>query len=131
MRHGQHASSNEEREIADDIRLEEIQVTESSGNVSNDLGLPDAEEALAKADLAIALNRIMEERGLTERKTAAILGTSQACVHNVRRGRFAGVSIDWLFQALNRLGHDVGNTVRPNPVDRPHAYTRSQPTRDN
>lgn len=109
--------------MADDIRLEEIQVTESSGNVFNDLGLSDAEETLAKADLAIALNRIMEERELTERKTAAILGTSQARVHNVRRGRFAGASIDWLFQALNGLGHDVEITVRPNPVDRPHAYT--------
>jgi len=101
--------------MIDDIRYEDIRVTESSGNVFADLGLPNAEEALAKAELAIAINRIMEERGLTERETAEILGTSQSRIHNVRRGRLTGVSTDWLFQALNKLGHDIEINVKPKP----------------
>lgn len=109
--------------MIEDIRIEDIEFTRSSGNVFADLGLPDAEEALAKADLAIAINRIMEARGLTERQTAAILGTSQSRVHNARRGRLIGVSTDWLFQALNKLGHDVEINVRPKPEDRSQAQT--------
>lgn len=107
----------------DDIRLEDIQGTESSGNVFADLGLPNAEEALAKAELAIAINRIMEERALTERETAQMLGTSQSRIHNVRRGRLIGVSTDWLFHALNTLGHDVEINVRPKPRNRSYART--------
>ncbi|MDQ6602688.1 MAG: helix-turn-helix domain-containing protein [Chloroflexota bacterium] len=109
--------------MIEDIRLEDIRVTESSGNVFADLGLPNAEEALAKAELAIAINRIMEGRGLTERQTALILGTSQSRIHNVRRGRLTGVSTDWLFHALNNLGHDVEINVKPKPHHRTDART--------
>jgi predicted XRE-type DNA-binding protein len=109
--------------MIDDIRLEDIQVTESNGNVFADLGLPNPEEALAKAELAIAINRLMEERGLTERQAAAILGTSQSRLHNVRRGRLTGVSTDWLLHALNRFGLDVEISVKPKPQYRTHART--------
>jgi len=109
--------------MIDEIRLENIQVTESSGNVFADLELSNAEEALAKAGLAIAINRIMEGRELTERETAEILGTSQSRIHNVRLGRLTGVSTDWLFQALNKLGHDVEINVKPKPQSRPYART--------
>jgi predicted XRE-type DNA-binding protein len=109
--------------MIDDIRLEDVQVTESSGNVFADLGLPNAEEALAKAELAIAINRIMEERGFTERQAAIILGTSQSRLHNVRRGRLMGVSTDWLLHALNRFGLDIEINVKPKPIHRTHART--------
>ncbi|MGI8855451.1 MAG: helix-turn-helix domain-containing protein [Thermomicrobiales bacterium] len=109
--------------MIDDIHFEDTQVTESSGNVFADLGLPNPEEALAKAELAIAINRIMGERRLTEREAAAILGTSQSRLHNVRRGRLAGVSTDWLLQALNKFGLDVEIRVKPKPNYRSHART--------
>ncbi|HEY8292566.1 MAG TPA: helix-turn-helix transcriptional regulator [Thermomicrobiales bacterium] len=109
--------------MIDEIRLEDIHVTESCSNVFADLGLPNAEEALAKAELAIAINRSMEERGLTERETAGILGTSQSRIHNVRRGRLTGVSTDWLFQALNKLGHDIEINVKPKPHHRSDGRT--------
>jgi predicted XRE-type DNA-binding protein len=109
--------------MIDDIRLEDIQVTESSGNVFADLGLPNAEEALAKADLAIAINRLMEELGLTERQAATILGRGQSRLHNVRRGRLTGVSTDWLLHALNRFGLDIEISVKLKPQYRTHART--------
>ncbi len=86
--------------MIEDLRFEDIQVTESSGNAFADLGSPNAEEALAKAELAIAINRIMEERDLTERQTTALLGTSQSRIHNVRRGRLMAVSMDWLARSV-------------------------------
>jgi hypothetical protein len=45
-----------------------IQVEEGSGNVFADIGLPNPEEALAKAEIARQVNRIVTERGLTRRK---------------------------------------------------------------
>ncbi len=76
-----------------------------------------------KAELAIAINHIMEERTLTMRETAEILGTSQSRIHNVRPGRLTGVSTDQLFQALNKLGHDVEINVKPKPQYRLYART--------
>jgi len=81
----------------------DIEFTESSGNVFADLGLPNAEEALAKAELAIAIDRIMRERGLSESQTAMILGTSQSRIHSMRRGRLVEVPTDWLAQAVEIL----------------------------
>lgn len=54
-----------------------IVVEESSGNVFADLGLPDAEERLAKADLAIAITREIESRGLTQDEAAEFHGVAQ------------------------------------------------------
>lgn len=101
----------------------EIEMTESSGNVFADLGLPNPEEALAKAELAIAINRTMEERDLTERQAATILGTSQSRLHNVRRGRLTGVSTDWLLHALNTFGLDIEISVTPKSQHRAHGRT--------
>ena len=42
---------------------EETRVTESSGDVFADLGLPNADEELAKVDLAFEISRVIEERG--------------------------------------------------------------------
>lgn len=44
----------------------ETKVSVSSGNVFADLGLPNADEELAKVDLAFEISQIIEERGLTQ-----------------------------------------------------------------
>ena len=43
-----------------------VQVEEGSGNVFADIGLPNPEEALAKAEIARQINRILMDRGLTK-----------------------------------------------------------------
>jgi predicted XRE-type DNA-binding protein len=91
----------------------EVEVEDSSGNVFADLGLPDPEERLAKADLAIAIARSIRERGLTQAQAAELLGIAQPDVSNVVRGRLSGYSIERLTRLLNRLGQDVEITVRP------------------
>ncbi len=49
-------------------------VTESSGNVFRDLGLKNAEELDTKLRLCVAINRILEGRGLTQVEAARALG---------------------------------------------------------
>jgi predicted XRE-type DNA-binding protein len=93
----------------------------SSGNVFADLGIPDAETHLAKADLAHEIRVAIRERGLTQTEAARRLGTSQARVSEILSGRVQGMTYDRLIGFLDRLGRDVVFTVivRHNPSDRP------------
>lgn len=92
---------------------EDMTVTESSGNVFADLGFPDAEERLAKADLVIAIGRCISERRLTQRQAALILGIGQGAVSNLLRGYFDGFTIDRLARMLNALDQDVYIHIGP------------------
>jgi len=89
--------------------------TVSSGNVFADMGLPNAEELLAKADLAIQISRIIEERELTQAEAAELLAIDQPKVSALVRGRMEGFSIERLTRFLNALGQDVEIVVRPKP----------------
>jgi predicted XRE-type DNA-binding protein len=98
--------------------------TVSSGNVFADMGLPDAEELLAKADLAIQISRIIEERGLTQAQAAEALGVDQPKVSALVRGRLEGFSMERLYRFLNALGQDVEIVVRPKPRTEKQGRTR-------
>jgi predicted XRE-type DNA-binding protein len=102
----------------------DMTVEEGTGNVFADLGLPDAEEALAKAQLASAITDIIEERQLTQGAAARVLGTTQPKVSNLVRGRLEGFSLERLARFLNTLDRDVEIRVRPRPRSRPRARLR-------
>ena len=98
--------------------------TVSSGNVFADMGLPNAEELLAKADLAIQISRIIEEHELTQAQAAEVLGIDQPKVSALVRGRLDGFSIERLTRFLNALGQDVEIVVRPKPRSEHQGHTR-------
>lgn len=100
------------------VRATQIRVTRGSGNVFADLGLPDAEELLAKAELALAISHAIAERGLTQREAAVLMGIDQPKVSHVLRGRLADFSTDRLMAFLTGLGRDVDIVVRPAPKSR-------------
>ena len=102
----------------------EIQAEESSGNVFADLGLADPEERLAKADLAIAISREIESRGLTQAEAADLLGLAQPDVSNLMRGRLSGYSIERLTRLLNALGQDVEIRIRPSQTGSERGHLR-------
>ena len=103
---------------------EETKVTPSSGNVFADLGLPDADQLLAKADLAIEITRIIDERGLTQVEAAELMGVDQPKVSALVRGRLDGFSMERLYRFLNALGRDVEIVVKPKPKSRKEATLR-------
>ena len=92
---------------------ETITVEEGSGNVFADLGLPDAEERLAKAELALRIAAAIGARRLTQARAAALLGIDQPKVSRRLRGQLSGFSTERLMQFLTRLGRDVDIMVRP------------------
>ncbi len=97
----------------------QTRVTKSSGNVFRDLGLENPEELLAKAQLASTINDIIEEKGLTQQDTAALLGISRPRVSRLRRGHLDEFSLDCLMGFLTLLGRDVKLVVTRKPRNRP------------
>ena len=101
------------------------QVEASSGNVFADLAVPDAGEALAKAELARRICALLAERKLTQARAAAVLGIDQPKVSALVRGKLEGFSTDRLFRFLNALGQDVEIVVRPRRRHSEHAQSDS------
>jgi predicted XRE-type DNA-binding protein len=97
---------------------DETKIIPSSGNVFADLGLPDADQLLAKAELAIEITRIIKERELTQIEAAEIIGVDQPKVSALVGGKLDGFSMDRLYRFLNALGRDVEIVLRPMPKSR-------------
>ena len=91
----------------------EIDVTEGSGNVFADLGLPDSDQELMRARLTLQIARIIKDRGLTQAEAAKILGIQQPHVSALTRNRAGKFSVGRLIEFLTALGHDVEITVKP------------------
>ena len=98
---------------------------ESSGNVFADLGFADADDRLAKAELAIKIAEILRRRRLTQVQAAAVLGVDQPKVSALIRGRLSGFSIERLLRFLLRLGTDVSITIKPHSRRRPKPRART------
>lgn len=103
--------------------MDDTRVKISGGNVYEDFGYPDAEEMQAKSRLARQIIVIIQERNLTQRQAAAILGVDQPKVSLLMRGRLRGFSMEKLFEFLNRLDLDVDVTIRPKNPDHPQGRT--------
>ena len=97
--------------------------TQSSGNVFADLGLPNAEERLLKAQLAVQIRRFIEQKGWTQSEAAEAIGLDQPKVSNLLRGRLSGFSVDRLLNVLNRLGHNVEVRISAKEYDPDKAQT--------
>src|SRR5207245_389387 len=92
-----------------------IPVEEASGNVYADLGYPDSESMLVKAQLAAKIGEILRRRGLTQARAAEILGLTQPKVSALLKGRFRGISEHRLLECLTHLGRDVHIVIKPTP----------------
>jgi predicted XRE-type DNA-binding protein len=84
-----------------------MDITRGSDNVFADLGLPNPEERLLKAQLALRIQDMLEHKDWTQGQVADALGLDQADVSRLLRGRLAGFSVDRLLNLITRLGHNV------------------------
>jgi predicted XRE-type DNA-binding protein len=84
-----------------------------SGNVFKDLGIPNAEEHLVKAQLVFKIETIMNDRGLKQTVAANLLGVKQPDVSKMLRGDFKQFSVERLLRFLVALNQDVEIVVRP------------------
>ncbi len=90
-----------------------LKITKSSGNVFADLGLPNPEECLAKAELAFQINKLVKKRHLKQKEAAKLLGIDQPKISALTRGRLSGFSVERLFKFLTILNQDIEIIIKP------------------
>jgi predicted XRE-type DNA-binding protein len=89
-----------------------------SGNVFADLGLPNPDERLLKARIAVVIGDTIARLGLTQTVAADRLGVAQPDVSNLLRGRLRGFSLERLLSFARALGNDIEITVRQPKFER-------------
>lgn len=89
-------------------------ITPADGNVFADIGFPpeEAETLLICSRLSIAIEDIIDERGLTRVAAAKLFGVSQRRITEITRGKGA-LTIDELVKMLARAGFRVDVSIRP------------------
>jgi len=92
----------------------EIDIQVSSGNIFADLGMPNSDEMLMKAELVRQITEILSQRKLNQVQAAEVLGIDQPKVSALMRGKLTGFSTERLFRFLNALGCDVQIVVKQN-----------------
>lgn len=90
-----------------------IAVQKGSGNVYADLGYPDSEDMMLKAQLVTKIADIIRQRGLTQESAAKLLGLTQPKISKLLKGQFRGISERRLLRCLTQLGRDVEIFVKP------------------
>jgi len=90
--------------------------TIGSGNVFEDLALPDAKELLIKSSIAIAIHQEIKARGLKQKEAAVLMEVPQPHVSNIVRGRLDEYSIERLIRLLNKFDLDVQMSIVPKGI---------------
>ena len=90
----------------------DIKIQASSGNIFQDIGFPNADEMLMKAELVRQISEIIDQRELTQVEADKLLGIDQPKVSALIRGKLSGFSIERLLRFLNLLGCDIEIIVK-------------------
>ena len=89
-----------------------MKIERSSGNVYADLGHPEADVHLLKAELVTRIDKIIRQRSLKQVEAADLLGLSQPDISRLLRGNFRECSIERLLRLLTMLGRDVKMVIQ-------------------
>jgi predicted XRE-type DNA-binding protein len=81
--------------------------------VFEDVGVPNAEEHLVKAQLVFKIDTILKDRGLKQVEAADLFGVRQPDVSKMLRGEFRQFSVERLLRFLVALNQDVEIVVKP------------------
>ena len=109
------------------MRTKDTAIRRGTKNVFADLGFPDAETHLLKAELMSRVQDVLEERKLTQTQSAKITGVSQPDLSRMLKGRFRDVSVERIIRMLTKLGCKVDILVKPQGRKRAFAPIRLEP----
>ena len=84
-----------------------------SRNVFKDIGVPNAEEHMVKAQLVFRIDMILKKRGLKQVEAAELFGIRQPDVSKMLRGEFRQFSVERLLRFLVALNQDVEIVIKP------------------
>jgi predicted XRE-type DNA-binding protein len=83
-----------------------------SGNVFADLNLPEADDLMAKAELASKIIAEIQSRRMTQSQAAVILRIDQPKISALKQGKLSSFSIERLMRFLLLLGRDIEIKVK-------------------
>ena len=101
-----------------------IAIEAGTGDVFADLGYADAKERRLKVELAMEVNRLLGERGLTQARSAKLLGVLQPHVSDLARYRLDRFSVERLMLFLICLGQEVEIRISARSVPRAGSVKR-------
>lgn len=82
---------------------QKVEIQASSGNVFADLGFKNADELLAKAELARQISNAINQHQKTQAEVAEILNTEQDTISNLIKGKLSSFSQDKIVHFLKIL----------------------------
>ena len=88
------------------------EIIRGSGNVYQDLKIPDADVRQFKAILAAEIIKTLDKKGLSVRKAQSLTGVPAADFSRIRTADVERFSSDRLMTILNKLGSRVEVSVR-------------------
>ena len=88
-------------------KKEQIEVFEGTDNIFADIGLDNADELLARAQIGVEVLKILQERQLKQREISALLNIKQPEVSHLMNGRFSRFTEGKLMGFLKKLDREV------------------------
>ncbi|NNH61685.1 helix-turn-helix domain-containing protein [Rhizobium laguerreae] len=88
-------------------RSDEPRIVKGSDDIFADLGVQLDPKDRLKVLIAIQLSKAIQHLGLTQKEAADILGTDQAKISKITRGRLKDFTVDRLVNYVIALGIDV------------------------
>ena len=102
------------------MRKRKIECEEGSGNIFADLGLKEADELFARAQIGVCVYKIVKARKLTQREIATLLGIAQPEVSHLMNGHYSRFTTDKLLDLLKRLDRKVTIQISPHRRGEPY-----------
>lgn len=93
--------------------MEKKRQTTKGLNVFKDIGVPNPEEHLVKAQLVYKIDTIMKKRRLKQVEAARLFGVKQPDISNMLRGEFRQFSVERLMRFLVALDQNIAIIVTP------------------
>jgi len=91
-----------------------------SGNVFADLGLVNADELFARAQIGFHVYQILERRKLKQREISSILGIAKPDVSHLMNGHYSRFTTDKLLDFLKSLNQKVTIQISPHRAGEPY-----------
>jgi predicted XRE-type DNA-binding protein len=87
-------------------------IVHGTNNIFADIGRPDADTHLLKAELVSRIQDVIAEQKLTQVKASKRMGISQPNVSRLLNGQFRDMSVERLMRLLTKLGCNVDIVIR-------------------
>jgi predicted XRE-type DNA-binding protein len=93
--------------------MPKTKIFRGSDNIFADLGFPDADTHLVKAEIVSEIYALTTTRKLTQAQSGKIMGISQPEVSRLFKGHFREYSVERLIKFLTAFGRDVEIIATP------------------